>query len=89
MAFTRNHGATSRPTRNPRGRALRRAQKAAHRRLARRRGRMAHVTRRVTRGRMVHDTCRLRQAGSRELVLEVCCGLHPFRRRLTPWQAMV
>jgi hypothetical protein len=38
---------------------------------------------------MVHDTCRLRKAGVRHLVMEVCCGLHHFRIRLTPWQAMV
>ena len=39
--------------------------------------------------RIVHDTCRLRKAGIRDLVMEVCCALHNFRVRLTPWQPMV
>jgi hypothetical protein len=38
---------------------------------------------------MVHDTFRLRKAGVRDLILEVCCALHNFRVRLTPWQPMV
>jgi DDE superfamily endonuclease len=89
MAFTLHQVATIMPTRKPRGPALTRAQKAAKRRIARRRVRIEHVNSSVQRGRMVHDTCRLRQAGSRDLVMEVCCGLHNVRIRLTPWQAMV
>jgi DDE superfamily endonuclease len=89
MAFILNQVGTSRPTRTPRGRALTRAQKAANRRIARRRVRMEHVNRSVKRRRMVHDTCRVRKAGVRDLVRGICCGLHNFRIRLTPWQAMV
>jgi hypothetical protein len=89
MAFTLNQVETIMPTRKPRGRALTRAQKAANRRIARRRVRIEHVNSRVKRCRMVHDTCRLRKAGVRDRVMEVCCGLHNFRIRLTPWQAMV
>jgi hypothetical protein len=77
------------PTRKPRGRALTRAQKAAHRRIARRRVRIEHVNSSVKRCRIVHDTCRLRKAGIRDLLMEVCCALHNFRVRLTPWQPMV
>jgi hypothetical protein len=77
------------PTKKPRGRALTRAQKAANRRLARRRVRIAHVNSSITRCRIVHDTCRLRKAGVRDLLMEVCCALHNFRVRLTPWQPMV
>jgi hypothetical protein len=72
-----------------RGRDLTRLQKAANRRIARRRVRIEHVNSSVKRCRMVHDICRLRKAGVRDLVMEVCCGLHNFRLRLTPWQAMV
>ena len=77
------------PTKKPRGRALPRAQKAANRRIARRRVRIEHVNSRVKRCRIVHDICRLRKAGVRDLVMEVCCALHNFRGRLTPWQPLV
>ena len=77
------------PPKKPRGRALTRAQKAANRRVARRRVRIEHVNSRVKRCRMVHETHRLRKAGVRDLVMEVCCALHNFRVRLTPWQPMV
>jgi len=77
------------PTKKPRGRALTRAQKAANRRLARRRVRIEHVNSRVKRCRIVHDTCRLRKAGVRDLIMEVCGALHNYRVRLTPWQLMV
>jgi DDE superfamily endonuclease len=89
MAFTLDQVETIMPTRKPRGRALTRAQKAANRRIARRRVRIEPVNSSVKRCRIVHDTCRLRKAGVRDLVMEVCCGLHNFRIRLTPWQAMV
>ena len=89
LAFTLNQVETLMPTRKPRRRALTRAQKAANRRIARRRVRIEHVNSRVKRCRIVHETCRLRKAGVRDLVMEVCCGWHNFRVRLTPWQAMV
>ena len=77
------------PTRKPRGRPLTRAPKAAHRRIARRRVRIEPVNSRIKRCRIVHDTSRLRKAGVRARVMEVCCGLHNFRVRLMPWQPMV
>jgi DDE superfamily endonuclease len=89
LAFTLPHVEVIMPTRKPRGRALTRAQKAANRRLARRRVRLEHVNSSVKRCRIVHDTSRLRKAGARDCVMEVCCALHNFRVRLTPWQPMV
>jgi DDE superfamily endonuclease len=77
------------PTRKPRGRARTRRQQAATRRIARRRVRIEHGNSRVTRCRMVHETCRLRKAGVRDLIIEVCCALYNFRVRLAPWQPMV
>jgi hypothetical protein len=77
------------PTKKPRGRLLTRAQKAANRRIARRRVRIEHVNSSIKRCRIVHDPCRLRKAGVRDLLMEVCSGLHHFRVRLTPWQPMV
>jgi DDE superfamily endonuclease len=89
LAFTLDQVAVLMPTRKPRGRPLTRAQKAANRRIARRRVRIEHVNSRIKRCRIVHDTSRLRKAGVRDRVMEVCCGLHNFRVRLIPWQPMV
>jgi DDE superfamily endonuclease len=89
LAFTLDEVEIIMPTKKPRGRALTRAQKAANRRIALRRVRIEHVNSLVKRCRIVHDTCRLRKAGVRNLGMEVCCGLHNFRVRLTPWQPMV
>jgi DDE superfamily endonuclease len=89
LACTLPHVEVIMPTRKPRGRALTRAQKAANRRIARRRVRIEHVNNSVKRCRIVHDTNRLRKAGVRERVMEVCCALHNFRVRLTQWQPMV
>jgi hypothetical protein len=89
LAFTLAQVEIIIPTRKPRGRALTRLQKAANRRIARRRVRIEHVNSRVKRCRIVRDICRLRKAGVRDLVMEVCCALHHFRVRLTPWQPMV
>jgi hypothetical protein len=77
------------PTKKPRGRKLTRAQRAAHRRIARRRVRIEHINSRVKRCRIVHETNRLRKAGVRDLVMDVCCARHNFRVCLTPWQPMV
>jgi hypothetical protein len=89
LAFTLDQVEIIMPVKQPRGRQLTRAQKAANRRIARRRVRLEHVNRRVKRCRMVQDTSRLRKAGVHDLVREVCCARHNFRLRLTPWQPMV
>jgi hypothetical protein len=89
LAFTLNHVEVIMPTKKPRDRALPRAQKAANRRIARRRVRIEHVNSSVKRCRIAHDTSRLRKAGVRDLVMEICRALHNFRVRLIPWRAMV
>jgi DDE superfamily endonuclease len=89
LAFALDQVEVIMPTRKPRGRGLTRAQKATNRRLARRRVRIEHVNSRVKRCRIVHDTSRLRKAGVRDLIMEICCALHNFRLRLMPWQPMV
>ncbi|MBI3325978.1 MAG: transposase [Nitrospinae bacterium] len=89
LAFTLDHVEIIMPTRKPRGRALTRTQKAANRRIARRRVRIEHVNSSVKHCRIVHDTCRLRKAGVRDRVMEVCCALHHVRVRLIPWQPMI
>jgi hypothetical protein len=89
LAFTLDQVEIIMPPKKPRGRALTRAQNAAHRRLARRRVRIEHVNSRVKRCRSGRDTHRLRRVGGRDLVREICCALHNFRVRLMPWQPMV
>ena len=89
LALTLNQVEVIMPTRKPRGRPLTRGQKAVNRRIARRRVRIEHVNSSVKRCHIVHDTCRLWKTGVRDLVMEVCCALHNFRVRLTPWQPMV
>ena len=89
LAFTLDQVEVLMPTKQPRGRALTRAQTAANRRMARRRVRIEHVNSRITRCRIVHDTSRLRKAGVRDRVMDVCCALHHFRVRLWPWQPMI
>ena len=89
LAFTLDQVEIIMPVKKPRGRKLTRAQKAANRRIARRRVRIEHVNSSVKRCRIVQDTSRLRKAGVHDLVMEVCCALHNFRLRLTPWQPMV
>ena len=89
LAFTLDQVEMIMPTKKPRGGTLTRAQKAANRRIARRRVRIEQVNSSVKRCRIVHDTCRLRKTGVRDLLMEVCCALHNFRVRLTPWQPMV
>ena len=89
LAFTLPQVEVIMPTKKPRGRALTRAQKAANRRIARRRVRIEHVNSSVKRCRIVHDTNRLRKAGVRDLIMEVCCALHNYRVRLTTWQPII
>jgi hypothetical protein len=89
LAFTLDRVDIIMPTRKPRGRPLTRAQKTANRRIASRRVRIEHVNSSVKRCRIVHDTCRLRKAGIRDLLMEVCSALPNFHLRLAPWQAMV
>ena len=39
--------------------------------------------------RSVKDRSRLWKVGGRALVRDICCALHNFRVRLTPWQPMI
>ena len=89
LAFTLPEVGILMPTKKPRGHELTAEQKAANRALARRRVRIEHVNSSVKRCRIVKDTLRLLKASVRDLVMEICCALHNFRVRLTPWQPMV
>ena len=89
LAFTLPEIETLMPTKKPRGQELTPEQKAANQALARRRVRIEHVNSSVKRCRIVKDTLRLVKKGVRDLVMEICCALHNFRVRLTPWRPMI
>ncbi len=77
------------PTKKPRGQALTVEQQRANQALHHRRLRTEHVNRSVKRCRVAKDRLRLWKDGVRDLVMELCCALHNFRVRLTPWQSMI
>jgi hypothetical protein len=89
LAFTLPQVEILMPTMKPRGRALTWEQEVANQALRQRRLRIEHVNSSVKRCRIVKDRLRLWKQGIRDLVMELCCALHNFRVRLTPWQPMV
>ena len=89
LSFTLPEVAILMPTTKPRGGELTLEQDLANQTLHQRRLRIEHVNSSVKRCRMVKDRIRLWKAGVRDLVMELCCALHNFRRRLSPWQPMV
>ena len=89
LAFTLPEVAMLMPTKTPRGRELTEEQRWANQALHYRRRRIEHVNSSVKRCRIVKDRLRLWKQGLRDVVIELCCALHNFRVRLTPWQPMV
>ena len=89
LACTLPQGAIHLPTKKPRGEERTREQHRANQALTQRRLRSEHVHSRVKRCRLVKDRIRLWQEGVRDLVMKICCALHNFRVRLTPWQPMI
>jgi hypothetical protein len=89
LSFTLPEVATLMPTKKPRGGELTLEQHLANPVLHQRRLRIEHVTSSVKRCRIVKDRIRLWKEGVRDLVMELCCALHNFRVRLSPWQPMI
>ena len=89
LAFTLAGVEILMPTKKPRGEELTRDQERANQALNQRRLWIEHVNSSVKRCRIVKDRIRLWKEGGRDLVMELCCALHNFRVRLTPWQPMV
>ena len=77
------------PMKMPCGGELTLEQDLANQALHQRRLRIEHVNSSVKRCRIVKDRIRLWKEGVRDLVMELCCALHNFRVRLTPWQPMI
>jgi DDE superfamily endonuclease len=89
LAFTLDGVSSVTPFKKPRGGMLTDEQKAFNQQLARRRVRIEHVNSSVKRCRIVKDVIRLFKEDVRDMVAEICCALHNFRVRITPWQPMV
>ena len=82
LAFTLPQVEILMPTKKPRGEELTREQQWANQALNQRRLRIEHVNS------SVKDRIRLWKEEVRDLVMELCCALHNFRVRLSPWQPM-
>jgi hypothetical protein len=89
LAFTLPEVEILMPTKKPQGGELTTEQQLANEVLHKRRLRIEHVNSSVKRCRIVKDRLRLWKTGIRDLVMEICCALHNFRVRLTPWQPMI
>jgi hypothetical protein len=88
LAFTLPQVEILMPTKKPRGKELTLEQELDNQALHQRRSRIEHVNSSVKRCRIAKDRMRLWKQGIRDLVMELCCALHNFRVRLTPWQPM-
>ena len=89
LAFTLPQVEILMPTKKPRDQELTWEQHVANQALNGRRLRIEHVNSSVKRCRIVKDRIRLWKEGVRDLVMDVCCALHNFCVRLTPWQPIV
>ena len=89
LAFQLDRVRSTTPFKKPRGGSLTDQQKAFNQQVARRRVRIEHVNSSVKRCRIVKDTIRLFKEDIRDMVAEICCALHNFRVRITPWKSMV
>ena len=85
VGFTLNGVQITQPHKKPRKQALSAAQKAENQVIAHRRVRIEHIICSIKRLRIVKDTIRLWKDTVRDMVMEVCVGLHNFRLRLNPW----
>ena len=73
------------PKKKPRGGELGYADNVRHRLISGIRVRIEHTIGSVKRYRIVKDKSRNWKPGFRDLVFEICCGLHNFRLNFRPW----
>ena len=87
IGFTLEGVEITQPYKKPRGGELTEEQKAHNKQIAHRRIRIEHIICSIKRPRIVKDTIRLWKDTARDLVMDICVGLHNFRLRLNPWPA--
>jgi hypothetical protein len=85
IGFTLDGIRITQPHKKPRKQALTEAQKAENHMIAHRRVRIEHIICSIKRCRIIKDTIRLWKDTARDMVMEICCGLHNLRLRLNPW----
>lgn len=85
QGFTLEGVQITQPHKKPRGQPLTDEQKAHNHAIAHRRIRIEHIICSIKRCRIIKDTIRLTKDTVRDMVMAICCGLHNFRLRLTPW----
>ena len=89
LAFTLPEVEILMPTKKPRGQELTQEQTRINQALHHRRLWIEYANGSVKRCRIMKDRIRLWKEGVCDLVMELCCALHNFRVRLTPWQPMI
>ena len=77
------------PTKKPKGGTLTALQRAANRLISQVRVRIEHVNSSVKRVRSLRDILRFHSSSLHDLVMEIGCGLHNFRLRLSPWIPLI
>jgi hypothetical protein len=85
VGFTLHDVDITQPHKKPRGGELTTQQKAENQLIAHRRVRIEHIICSIKRLRIVKDTIRLWKDTARDMVMELCVGLHNFRLRCHPW----
>jgi hypothetical protein len=85
VGFTLEGVEITMPHKKPCGEELTPEQKAENQQIAHRRVRVEHIICSIKRLRIVKDTIRLWKDTVRDMVMEVCVGLHNFRLRRNPW----
>ena len=85
VGFTLEGVEITMPHKKSRGGELSAEQKAENQQIAHRRVRIEHIICSIKRLRIVKDRLRLWKDTVRDMVMEVCVGVHNFRLRLNPW----
>ena len=80
---------TFQPQKKPKGKERTPEQKEQNSLISSIRIVIEHIIAGIKRCRIVKDTIHLWKGGIRDMVMEVCCGLHNFRVRTTPWPSTI
>ena len=85
QGFSQDGVAILQPKKKPKGKSLSDLDKDVNQWHASLRIRIEHAIGGVQRMRIVKDKLRNHKDGFRDLVMELCCGLHNFRLKFRPW----
>ena len=88
LAYELDGVTTRTPHKKPKGGKLTPEQKAENRAISSIRVRIEHVNSSVKRCRTLQESLRLRRPNAYDLLMEIGCGLHNFRTRLSPWTSL-